>query len=175
MIVTAKQNNYKRWIEQKVARWPWAEKGTLPKREEDRSISAEEFDNKLQNSCILIKMASGGLMCEVSAVPKIGHKIDSVEIFESLGKFIMCPRSRESKIWAFGNDESSIFQRNEKPKLCWLFLSCARTPFFSHRESSNFSRKRFSVAFKGFQIKQLQDVRHFKQTRRIKNGFLAQR
>merc|ERR1712012_110959 len=35
-------------------------------------------------SCILIKMASGGLMCEVSAVPKIGHKIDSVEIFESL-------------------------------------------------------------------------------------------
>merc|ERR1712062_727035 len=33
---------------------------------------------------ILIKMASGGLMCEVSAVPKIGHKIDSVEIFESL-------------------------------------------------------------------------------------------
>jgi len=29
-------------------------------------------------------MASGGLMCEVSAVPKIGHKIDSVEIFESL-------------------------------------------------------------------------------------------
>ena len=37
-------------------------------------------------------------MCEVSAVPKIGHKIDSVEIFESLGKFIMCPRSRERKI-----------------------------------------------------------------------------
>merc|ERR1711953_24001 len=35
-------------------------------------------------SCILIKMASRGLMCEVSAVPKIGHKIDSVEIFESL-------------------------------------------------------------------------------------------
>ena len=63
-------------------------------------------------------MASGGLMCEVSAVPKIGHKIDSVEIFESLGKFNMCPRSRKSKIWAFGNDESSIFQRNEKPKLC---------------------------------------------------------
>merc|ERR1711874_328316 len=35
-------------------------------------------------SCILIKMASGGLMLDVSTVPKIGPKIDSVEIFESL-------------------------------------------------------------------------------------------
>jgi len=35
-------------------------------------------------SCILIKMASGGLMCEVSAVPKIGPKIESVEFLESL-------------------------------------------------------------------------------------------
>merc|ERR1739844_805690 len=33
---------------------------------------------------ILIKMASGGLMCEVSAVPKIGHKIESMEFLESL-------------------------------------------------------------------------------------------
>ena len=32
------------------------------------------------------KMASGGLMCEVSAVPKIGHKIESMEFLESLGK-----------------------------------------------------------------------------------------
>ena len=31
-------------------------------------------------------MASGGLMCEVSAVPKIGHKIESMEFLESLGK-----------------------------------------------------------------------------------------
>merc|ERR1712154_542563 len=30
------------------------------------------------------KMASGGLMCEVSAVPKIGHKIESMEFLESL-------------------------------------------------------------------------------------------
>merc|ERR1719418_538823 len=29
-------------------------------------------------------MASGGLMCEVSAVPKIGHKIESMEFLESL-------------------------------------------------------------------------------------------
>ena len=57
-------------------------------------------------------------MCEVSAVPKIGPKIESVEFLESLGKFIKCPRLRGSKIWAFGNDESSRFQRNEKPKLC---------------------------------------------------------
>merc|ERR1711881_187902 len=35
-------------------------------------------------SCILIKMASGGLMCEVSAVPKIGPKIESMEFLESL-------------------------------------------------------------------------------------------
>ncbi len=57
-------------------------------------------------------------MCEVSAVPKIGPKIESVEFLESLGKFIKCPRLRGSKIWAFGNDESTRFQRNEKPKLC---------------------------------------------------------
>merc|ERR1712088_966008 len=30
------------------------------------------------------KMASGGLMCEVSAVPKIGHKIESMEFLASL-------------------------------------------------------------------------------------------
>jgi len=30
------------------------------------------------------KMASGGLMCEVTAVPKIGHKIESMEFLESL-------------------------------------------------------------------------------------------
>merc|ERR1712062_662843 len=35
-------------------------------------------------SCILIKMASGGLMCEASVVPKIGHKIESMEFLESL-------------------------------------------------------------------------------------------
>merc|ERR1711988_814609 len=35
-------------------------------------------------SCILIKMASGGLMCEVSAVPKIGPKIESMEFLASL-------------------------------------------------------------------------------------------
>merc|ERR1712001_36097 len=31
-----------------------------------------------------IKMASGGLMCEVSTVPKIGPKIESMEFLESL-------------------------------------------------------------------------------------------
>merc|ERR1711976_120458 len=35
-------------------------------------------------SCILIKMASGGLMCEASVVPKIGPKIESMEFLESL-------------------------------------------------------------------------------------------
>merc|ERR1711988_1942909 len=30
------------------------------------------------------KMASGGLMCDVSVVPKIGHKIESMEFLESL-------------------------------------------------------------------------------------------
>merc|ERR1719187_1557749 len=30
------------------------------------------------------KMASGGLMCEASVVPKIGHKIESMEFLESL-------------------------------------------------------------------------------------------
>jgi len=34
--------------------------------------------------CNSSKMASGGLMCEVSAVPKIGHKIESMEFLESL-------------------------------------------------------------------------------------------
>jgi len=29
-------------------------------------------------------MASGGLMCEASVVPKIGHKIESMEFLESL-------------------------------------------------------------------------------------------
>ena len=36
-----------------------------------------------------IKMASGGLMCEVSTVPKIGPKIESMEFLASLGKFIL--------------------------------------------------------------------------------------
>ena len=57
-------------------------------------------------------------MCEVSAVPKIGPKIESMEFLESLGKFIKCPRFRESRIWAFGRAQSFRFQRNEKPKLC---------------------------------------------------------
>merc|ERR1712183_1074698 len=35
-------------------------------------------------SCILIKMASGGLMLDVSTVPKIGPKIESMEFLESL-------------------------------------------------------------------------------------------
>merc|ERR1712241_917097 len=35
-------------------------------------------------SCILIKMASGGLMCVAWAVPKIGHKIESMEFLASL-------------------------------------------------------------------------------------------
>jgi len=37
-----------------------------------------------ENKCNSSKMASGGLMCEVSAVPKIGHKIESMEFLESL-------------------------------------------------------------------------------------------
>ena len=32
-------------------------------------------------------MASGGLMLDVSTVPKIGPKIESMEFLESLGKF----------------------------------------------------------------------------------------
>jgi len=36
------------------------------------------------NSCILIKMASGGLMLDVSTVPKIGPKIESMEFLASL-------------------------------------------------------------------------------------------
>ena len=57
-------------------------------------------------------------MCEVSAVPKIGPKIESMEFLESLGKFIKCPRFRESIFLTFGRAESFRFQTNEKPKLC---------------------------------------------------------
>ena len=34
-------------------------------------------------------MASGGLMLDVSTVPKIGPKIESMEFLASLGKFIL--------------------------------------------------------------------------------------
>ena len=33
-----------------------------------------------------IKMASGGLLCEVPALPKMGHKIETFDFLESLGK-----------------------------------------------------------------------------------------
>ena len=31
-------------------------------------------------------MASGGLMCEVPALPKMGHNIETIDFLESLGK-----------------------------------------------------------------------------------------
>jgi hypothetical protein len=40
--------------------------------------------NSHQNS----KMASGGLMCEVPALPKMGHNIETIDFLESLGKSI---------------------------------------------------------------------------------------
>ena len=39
-------------------------------------------------------MASGGLMCEASVVPKIGHKIESMEFLESLGKIFKLIRNQ---------------------------------------------------------------------------------
>merc|ERR1712203_604298 len=54
------------------------------------------------------KMASGGLMCEVSAVPKIGHKIESMEFLESLDV------SEASSEEILRDQEANILQLGEK-------------------------------------------------------------
>merc|ERR1711862_560827 len=54
------------------------------------------------------KMASGGLMCEVSAVPKIGHKIESMEFLESLD-VSEAPREEILR-----DQEANILQLGEK-------------------------------------------------------------
>ena len=57
-------------------------------------------------------------MCEVSAVPKIGHKIESMEFLESLGK-LFNPLNYQGFNLTHLNFEK-IFKNGQKhlPKLC---------------------------------------------------------
>ena len=57
-------------------------------------LSSVSCQSDEENKCNSSKMASGGLMCEVSAVPKIGHKIESMEFLESLGKIFKLIRNQ---------------------------------------------------------------------------------
>ena len=43
-------------------------------------------------NCILrksAKMASGGILCEVPQLPKVGHKIETMEFLDNLSKYFI--------------------------------------------------------------------------------------
>ena len=91
------------------------------------------------NSCILIKMASGGLMLDVSTVPKIGPKIESMEFLASLGKFILelkITGMRCNCLFAFILCNFALIHL---PKICWFSCHTARARLLFYEIERNAS------------------------------------
>ena len=81
-------------------------------------------------------MASGGLMCEVSTVPKIGHKIESMEFLESLGKLKRFLGNQRVTFEPQNGRVSDEKREKRMPKLCCL-LSVARARVLLHKPTMN--------------------------------------